>query len=446
MASAKPAEPLRSIDELVTHFLSGSRPAAQFAVGMEHEKIAVLADGRAPGYDVIGPFLADIAKRGNWQSVDEHGALIALHDGSDLPNRGNVTLEPGGQVEHSGAPWPSAFDAAGDNDRHLAELDPIAAAHGMTFLGVGFRPFGTLDEVPWMPKGRYKVMREYLPRHGTRGLEMMKRTATVQANLDYLDEADAMEKLRLGLGLSSLVTAMFAASPLVDGKPSGFQSYRANAWLDTDNDRCGLLRFAFEPGASFRHYAEWALDVPMFFLYRDGQYRALPDGTTFRRFLFDGLGGERATMADWELHLSTLFPEVRLKRYVEVRQADAGNREMARALPCLWRGVFYDTSSRHAAWDLVRDLHWDERVALYHETPRAGLAATVRGRPLVELCAELVAISAAGLIRLGKPDAAKLLDPLKRICHERRTQADHIVAVYNETGGDPKRMIAALKL
>jgi glutamate--cysteine ligase len=431
-----------STDELVAHFEKGCKPAADLRVGMEHEKVAVLAGGQAPGHDLIARLLEEEARLRGWSRIEESGRLIAL-EGARL---GTVTLEPGGQVEHSGAPWPSAVEAARDNDQHLDELSAVAAELGITFLGVGFRPFGTIDDVPWMPKGRYRVMRAYLPEHGRLAHEMMKRTATVQANLDYLDEADAMEKLRLGLGLSSLVTALFAASPLVDGKPSGYQSYRAACWLECDDDRCGLLPFAFKEGAGFRSYAEWALDVPMFFLYRDGEYRGIGQGVTFRRFLAEGLNGERATQADWELHLSTLFPETRLKRYVEVRQADAGSRQMARALPTLWRGLFYDAQSRHAAWALVRDWSFDERLDLYRRTPKEGLRAKIRNTPLQMLCAELVSIAKTGLIRLGSVEGAAMLEPLEEVAATGRTQSDRIVELYAQHGGDPAKLVPALKL
>jgi glutamate--cysteine ligase len=428
--------PISHPDELVAHFEAGCKPAGDQRVGMEHEKIGVHADGRPISYDTIGRLLEALAARG-WRRIEEHGQLIAL----DSQQSGSVTLEPGGQLEHSGAPWPTSVAAVRDNDRHIDELVPLAAALGVSFLGLGFRPFGSLDDVPWMPKGRYRVMRDYLPSRGRLAHEMMKRTATVQANLDYADEADAMEKLRLGLGLSSLVTALFAASPLVDGRPSGYQSYRAACWLECDPDRCGLLPFAFADGASFRDYAEWALDVPMFFLYRDGEYRPLGRRMPFRRFLVEGLDGERATTQDWELHLSTLFPEVRLKRYVEVRQADAGPRELVRALPALWRGIFYDGEARRAAWALVDGWSFDERLALYRETPRAGLRATVRGAPIVERCRELVAIARVGLARLGAHDGAALLEPLEQIAVESRSAADRMVDDYHALGGDPARLI-----
>jgi len=434
-----PSKLLSSVDELVAHFHAGDKRAAQFGVGMEHEKIGVLADGRAPGYDVIRRLLEAMETRG-WTAKKEHGNPIAL----EREGSGTVTLEPGGQVEHSGLPWPTAVAAAKDNDKHLDELLPVAAELGVTFLGVGFRPFGTLDHVPWMPKGRYRVMREYLPTRGTLAHEMMKRTATVQANLDYVDEDDAMEKLRVGQGLSSIVTALFAASPIADGKPTGWQSWRARAWLDTDPDRCGLLPFALRPDARFRDYVEWALDVPMFFVYRADEYR--PMHLTFRRFLREGWQGERATAFDWELHLSTLFPEVRLKRYLEVRQADASTREMVRALPALWRGVLYDPEARRAGWKLVDDWTFDERLDLYRRTPREGLRAQVGGRPVSDLARELVAIAHAGLLRLGSPDGAALLAPVEEIARTTRTISDRVLDTWTATKGDPARVIPALAL
>lgn len=440
MADSAHERPLTGVDELVAHFAQGEKPKSALKIGVEHEKVGVLAGGRAPDYDVIRRLLEAMAARG-WNRVEEQGQLIALA----RPTCGTITLEPGGQVEHSGAPWPTALQAVRDNDKHTDELLPLAAELGITFLATGFRPFGLLDDVPWMPKGRYRVMRAYLPTRGSMAHEMMKRTTTVQANFDYESEAHAMEKLRVAMGISSLVTSLFAASPLVDGKPSGYQSYRARAWLDTDNDRCGLLPFAFDPHARFVDYAEWALDVPMFFVYRGGEYRAA-NGVTFRRFLAEGFQGERATMADWDLHLSTLFPEVRLKTFVEVRQADASSREMVRALPALWRGILYDATARAAAWSLVADWSYDERLRVYRETPMKGLHGTAHGRPMRELCRELVAIARAGLGSLGANDELPLLAPLERIVESGRTVADDIVAEFARVGGDVERMIEFLRL
>jgi glutamate--cysteine ligase len=428
-----------TFDDLVAHFRAGEKREKDVRVGMEHEKIGVLADGRAPDYDRIARLLEAMVARG-WSRIEEGGKLIAL----ERPICGTITLEPGGQTEHSGAPWPTAVQAVADNKKHLDELLPLAAELGIRYLGVGFRPFGTLDDVPWMPKGRYRVMREYLPTRGKLAHEMMKRTATVQANLDYTDEQDAMEKLRIALALSSPVNALFAASPIVDGKPSGYQSYRGRVWLDTDPDRCGLLPWAFKEGAGFRDYAEWALDVPMFFIKRDGEYRKMH--LTFRQFMREGWQGERASLADWELHLSTLFPEVRLKRYVEVRQADASTREMVHALPVLWRTLLYVRDAREAAWALVRDWTLDERLQLYRETGRLGLRATIRGRTLREIAGELVAIAKRGAIALQSPDGVALLAPLEEIAATGRTVADRILDVWNGAKGDPAKVIDALAL
>jgi glutamate--cysteine ligase len=440
MADTAHERPLSSVDELVAHFAQGSKPKSALKIGVEHEKVGVLAGGRAPDYDVIRQLLEAMAARG-WNRVEEQGNLIAL----GRPSCGTITLEPGGQVEHSGAPWPTALQAVRDNDKHTDELLPLAAELGISFLATGFRPFGLLEEVPWMPKGRYRVMRAYLPTRGSMAHEMMKRTTTVQANFDYESEAHAMEKLRVAMGISSLVTSLFAASPLVDGKASGYQSYRARAWLDTDNDRCGLLPFAFDPNARFVDYAEWALDVPMFFVYRDGEYRPA-NGMTFRRYMAEGFHGERATMSDWDLHLSTLFPEVRLKTFIEVRQADASSREMVRALPALWRGILYDASARAAAWALVADWSYDERLRVYRETPMKGLHGRAQGRPMRELCRELVGIARAGLGSLGANDELPLLAPLERIVESGRTVADDITTEWQRVAGDVDRMIEFLRL
>ena len=440
MAGSTHERPISSVDELVAHFAGGSKSKSALKIGVEHEKLGVLADGRAPDYEPIEKLLEAMAARG-WNRVEEGGTLIAL----GRPTCGSITLEPGGQIEHSGAPWPTALQAVRDNDKHTDEIIPLAAELGITFLGCGFRPFGTLDDVPWMPKGRYRVMRAYLPTRGSMAHEMMKRTTTVQANLDYESEDDAMEKLRVSMGLSSLVTSLFAASPLVDGKPSGYQSYRARAWLDTDPDRCGLLPFAFRGDARFRDYVEWALDVPMFFVSRDGEYKPA-GGMPFRAFMRDGWQGERATMADWELHLSTLFPEVRLKTFVEVRQADASSREMIRALPALWRGVLYDAEARRAAWALVADWSLDERMRVWRETPKVGLHGTAHGRPMRESCRELVAIARAGLERQDAGGEAALLAPLERIAATGRTLADEITAEFARVKGDTKAMIEFLRL
>jgi glutamate--cysteine ligase len=274
---------------------------------------------------------------------------------------------------------------------------------------------------------------------------MMKRTATVQANLDFVSEADAVAKMRLGLGVGPLVTALYAASPLVDGKESGFQSYRASCWLDTDPDRCGILPFMFQPDAGFAAYTEWALDVPMFFVYRHGTYTPAA-GLTFRRFLHEGAMGEHATLADWELHLSTLFPEARLKQYVELRSADAGPLAMIRALPALWRGLFYCADAQAAAWALVADLSVAEREQLRREVPRAGLVTRLRGREIAELCVELVRIAQSGLRALGGTAGISYLEPMLDAAIARRCPADDILDSFRSVGGNPREFVEKIRI
>ncbi len=422
-APARP-QPITSTNELVAYFHGGAKPAANLKIGVEHEKLGVLADGRAPDYEVIRLLLEAMEARG-WSGVEEQGRLIALA----RPTCGTITLEPGGQVEHSGAPWPTALAAVRDNDKHTDELLPLAE----------------------MPKGRYRVMREYLPTRGALAHEMMKRTTTVQANLDYEFEDDAIDKLRTAMGLSSLVTSLFAASPIVDGRcelvdgRAAWQSYRARAWLDTDPDRCGLLPFVFRPEARFDDYVEWALDVPMFFVSRGGEYKPA-GGMTFRRFLRDGWQGERALLGDWELHLSTLFPETRLKTFIEVRQADASTREMVRALPALWRGVLYDVEARRAAWALVADWSLEERLRVWKATPREGIHGKAHGQPMQVWCRELMAIARAGLGRIGASDEQTLLAPLERVAAEGRSLSDSVAAEYQRVAGDVPKLIEALRL
>lgn len=449
MAASSP--PIGSYAELIDHFRRGCKSSGQLAVGLEHEKIGVVVEpgdgGRSrvrplpysdePGRPQIRALFDGLMQKG-WQPVYEGELIIALKG-----HGGSVTLEPGGQFELSGPPMPSAGPAAADLDAHLRDLLPLANSLGIRFLGCGFRPLGTWDDVPWVPKGRYRVMREYLPTRGRLGVEMMKRTATVQANLDYVSEEDAILKMRVGLGLSPLVTALFAASPLVDGKLSDYQSFRASCWLDTDPDRCGFLPFLFRDGAGFQDYAEWALDVPMFFVYRGGQYRPSP-GLSFRAFLRDGFEGATATLADWELHLSTLFPDARLKQYVELRSADAGPLEMERALPALWQGLYYDAEALAAAWQLCAGWSIEERDALRREVPRLGYRTRLRGQEIGGLCEELVAIARQGLVRIG--GEAELLDPLLEQARARRCPADAIREAFLASGGDEAAFVEKIRL
>jgi glutamate--cysteine ligase len=408
-------------------------------VGAEHEKIGILLpDGAAVPYHGergIAALFARLQLRG-WEPVREGREVIALGRGAE-----RITLEPGGQLELSGDPLRDMREVKEEITDHLAELAAPSQELGIAWLGMGFRPFGELDDIEWVPKGRYAVMRAELPRRGTRGHEMMKRTATIQANVDYADEDDAERKLRAAMSVTSIVTAIFAASPIAGGRDTGFQSYRAHAWLDTDERRCGLLPFAFERGGAFRRYVDWALDVPLLFLYRDGQYREA-GGASFRRFMTDGLDGQRATLEDWDTHLTTLFPEARLKRYLELRGADAGTLPMVLALPALWTGLLYDDAALAGATALTAGLAMADRQALRQAVPRQGLAARLPdGRSVRDVGRELVALAAAGLGRLAPGDVA-YLDPLREIVETGRTVADRVREAFARGPGELIRAFA----
>jgi len=441
----RPPVPL-SVDDLVDYFRDGAKPRAAFRIGVEQEKIAATPDGRPIPYQ--GPagmaeILARLEGRG-FQATREDGQIIALERAGD-----RITMEPGGQLELSGGARRTAADCRSELLAHVSEVSALGAELGMRFLGVGARPFGTPGDVTWLPKRRYGVMREYFPAHGRSSRlahHMMKMTATVQANFDYDGEADAVDKIRTAYGVTSIVTALYAASPIVEGRPSEWQSYRAAIWLETDEDRCGLPRFAFEPGFSFRDYAEWAADVPMFFLVRDGAYRPA-DGLTFRRFMTEGWGGERATLRDWEIHLSTLFPEVRLKRYIEVRGADAGPMPMAGGLAALWRGLLEEPSARAAAWALTAQASYDERQALRRDVTRLGLRARLRGRSLRDLAVELCGIADAGLARLPGGDGDRpLLEPLRAYAEAGRSPADDLRDDFAAASGDAATLVRKWEL
>jgi glutamate--cysteine ligase len=440
------APPPLTVSDLVAYFQTGAKEPGQFRIGIEQEKIAVRADGRPVPYE--GPqglaALLERFERLGLQAQREDGHVIALARSGD-----RITMEPGGQLELSGGALPTAAACAQALDAHVREVTEAARSLDIRFIGVGARPFGKLDEVGWLPKRRYAVMREYFPRYGRESRlahHMMKMTATVQANFDYASEADAVEKIRTAYGVTSIVTAMFAASPILEGKPTGYKSTRAAIWLETDADRCGLLPFVFAPGFGFRDYVEWALDVPMFFLVRDGVYRPV-QGLPFRRFMAEGWEGERATIQDWEVHLSTLFPEVRLKLYVEVRGADAGPLPMSRGLGALWRGLLDDPAARAAAWALVAEHPFSEREALRRDVARAGLDARFGGRPVRDLAVELCRIADAGLARLpGGAGDRPLLEPLRARAEAGRTPADDLLADFEAAGGDPRALVARWEL
>jgi glutamate--cysteine ligase len=440
----RPSEPVESVDQLVQYFVRGGKPRADWRVGTEHEMIGVDAGGpdagKAPPYHGprgIRAIFDSFVARG-WKPVHEGDNIIAL-----VCAGAQMTFEPGGQLEHALRPLRNAAELTAAMAKNVTQVAEPSSRLGLAWLSVGFRPFGTLEDVPWMPKRRYEVMRDYMPTRGPLSHEMMKRTATVQVNLDYADVEDAGSKLRCAMGVTSLMTAIYANSPVVDGQLTPYQSYRSRIWLDTDPDRCGLLPFVFQDGDVFRAYAEWALDVPMFFVHR-GDYRPAR-GITFRRFMRDGFAGERATMDDWALHLSTLFPEARLKQYMEVRGCDAGSFEMIAALGVLSSGLLYDDEARRQAIALTAGLDFATRLELLREVPRTGLATRIgtTGKTVGDLSRDLVIIAAEGVARLS-PDELPFLDPVRRIVEEGRTQADRVGEIWRAGQGDIPRIIRGL--
>ncbi|MDX2087456.1 MAG: glutamate-cysteine ligase family protein [Kofleriaceae bacterium] len=432
--------PVRSLDELVAYFAAAGKPARAWRMGTEHELVGVIADsGEAPPYDGphgIGALFEKFAANGG-TPVSEAGHTIAI-----TRSDAQLTIEPGGQFELAARPVVDDRELVADLQAYQRELGAISKQLGLRWLEAGLRPFGTRADIPWMPKLRYDVMRNYMPTVGTRGLDMMQRTATVQANLDFSDEADAAAKLTCLYSVTSILTALWACSPIVDEKISGYQSYRAWIWRDTDNARAGLLPFVFDRADIFTAYAEWALDVPMYFVYRN-VYLPVPAGLTFRTFMRDGWNGHHATRADWALHLSTLFPEGRLKKFIEVRGCDCSSFPMIQALGPMMRGLLYDTSARAAATALTAGLTFAQRQQLADDVPRLGFAAKVGAHGVGTLAKELVKIAHDGLARVA-PAAASLLDPVAEIATTGRTRADVLVERWQQHAGDRKALVAAL--
>ncbi|MGW9329448.1 glutamate--cysteine ligase [Bosea sp. NPDC055594] len=429
--------PISSKAELIGWIAEGEKPASRFRLGTEHEKFPFYADDLSPvpyegkaGRGGIRALLDGMQERLGWEPILDDGHVIGLA-GPD--GGGAISLEPGGQFELSGAPVDSIHETAAELAAHLADLHAVAEPHGIRFLGLGHSPLWTREQTPVMPKRRYKIMANYMPKVGTRGLDMMFRTSTVQVNLDFASEADMVAKLRVGLALQPLATALFAASPFSEGKLNGLQSMRSEIWRDTDNARSGMLPFAFEEAMSYEAYVDWALDVPMYFVKRGDVYHDVT-GASFRDLLAGRLAqlpGERATMSDWANHLSTLFPEARLKRYIEMRGADAGPVEMLNALPAFWVGLLYDEASLAAAWDLVRGWNAEERQRLRDDVPKAGLNARIGGRPLRELAREVVELARAGLARRARLDAqgrdeTSYLEPVMAIAESGRSLAERL--------------------
>ena len=398
--------PIESRRQLIEYLEAGSTPQSDWRIGTEHEKFVFNLETHKPApYE--GPWgiraMLEGLQRFGWQPVLENGNPIALTM-ADC----NISLEPGGQLELSGAPLDTIHQTCDEVHEHLAQVKEVAGELGVGMLGVGFHPTEHRADIPWMPKGRYEIMRNYMPKKGTLGLDMMLRTCTVQVNLDFASEADMVKKFRVGLALQPIATALFANSPFVEGAPSGFYSYRSHIWEDTDPDRCGILPFVFEDGMGFERYVDHVLDVPMYFAYRDGRYIDA-SGQSFRDFM-DGrlpaLPGETPTMSDWSDHLTTLFPEVRLKRILEMRGADGGPWRRLCALPALWVGLLYDGTALDAAWDMVKDWTGEEHEMLRRNVPVRALHTEFRNGTVRDLAAEVLEIAHAGLRARAQLDGA----------------------------------------
>jgi glutamate--cysteine ligase len=437
-----PASPIiESRDELVAYLEAGSKPQGEWRIGTEHEKFPFYRRDNSPvpyaGARGIAALLEALHDRFGWDTVTENGNVIALRR-KDCPKGGAISLEPGGQLELSGAPLMTVHETYEELRQHLFEVSEIGGELGLGFLGLGFSPKWTLAETPVMPKERYRIMMRYMPTRCKRGLDMMFRTATVQVNMDFGDEADMVAKIRMGLALQPVVTALFANSPFADGKPNGFQSYRAEMWRDTDPDRTGLLPFVFDKGMGFERYVDYALDVPMYFVYRDERYVDVA-GASFRDFLkgkLEALPGIRPTLEDWADHLTTLFPDVRLKRFLEMRGADAGSFAQIVALPALWAGLLYDKRSLDDAVAMTADWTVEEVQALRDAVPRLGLAVPFRGRTLREAARDMLELAHRGLKRRARldrkgEDETKALGPLIETIEEGRSPADRLLAAFD---------------
>jgi glutamate--cysteine ligase len=438
---------IENITQLVEPMAGGEKPKDRWRIGTEHEKFVYsTTDHHAPSYDEPGgikDLLLSMREFG-WETVEEGGKVIAM-SGTD----GAISLEPAGQLELSGAPLENLHETCNETGRHLQQVKAIGQKTGTGFLGMGMWPDKTRAELPIMPKGRYKIMLNHMPRVGNLGLDMMLRTCTIQVNLDYASEADMVQKFRVGLALQPLATALFANSPFTEGKPNGYQSFRSHIWSDTDPHRTGMLPFVFEDGFGYERYAEYMLDVPMYFVFRDGKYIDAA-GLSFRDFLKGNLSvlpGEKPTMSDWTDHLSTAFPEVRLKSFLEMRGADGGPWNRICALPAFWVGLLYDQTALDAAWDRVKHWTMEEREALRNAVPEQGLDTPLpRGGKLNDLAKEILEISSAGLtarnrLNTSGDNESGFLDPLREVVAKGKSPAAQLLDRYHgEWNGDVSRI------
>ncbi|MBF0563094.1 MAG: glutamate--cysteine ligase [Alphaproteobacteria bacterium] len=435
-------QPLTDKRQLVEFLAAGCKPPSNWRIGTEHEKFAFTTDDLRPlrhdGERGVRALLEGMTRFG-WSPVIEDGNLIAL----TREGGGSITLEPGGQLELSGAPLETIHQTAAEIATHLEEVRQVAGPLGIGMLGLGFQPRWRREDVPWMPKERYRIMRDHMPKVGSLGLDMMLRTCTVQVNLDFASESDMVRKFRVGLALQPIATALWANSPFVDGRPSGYLSYRSHVWTDTDSARCGILPFVFEPGMGFERYVDYALDVPMYFVYRGGRH-VDASGQSFRDFMAGRLPacpGLVPTETDWANHLTTAFPEVRLKRFLEMRGADGGPLDHLCALPSLWTGLLYSTTALDEACELVEDWTPADHAALRRDVPQFGLATPFRAGTVCDVARRMVAIAGAGLRQRNRrndkgEDESLFLAPLLATIESGRTPAEGLLESYHGRWGE----------
>ena len=445
MSTNKPgySPPIQSYEELAAYMQAGEKPRSRWKIGTEHEKFCFTISDLKPlpyqGQASILTLFQGLMDQG-WQPIEDQGNIIALEDQQGA----TISLEPGGQFELSGAPVSTLHQTCDEAQRHLAQVKRVAQAHGIGMIGLGFTPQAKLVDMPLMPKGRYDLMKRYMPKVGTRGHDMMFRTCTIQVNLDFESEGDMAAKMRLGQLLQPLATALFANAPLREGQPTGRASERAYAWLDVDEQRAGLLGAAIDGKLTYEAYADYALNVPMYFVLRDGRGFIDARGQSFRHFMegkLPALPGERPTVKDWENHLSTLFPEARLKRFIEMRGADGGPWRHICALPAFWVGLLYDANAQLAALDLTKDWTLPELQTLRQQAPRSGIATQFRGRSLQAWLSDLLAICEAGLKARSRSssssaDETEYLAAPQRWVAQGRGPADEVLDLFAEVGGD----------
>ncbi|HRW28416.1 MAG TPA: glutamate--cysteine ligase [Emcibacteraceae bacterium] len=449
MSNISRNSPIESKQQLIDYIASGSKPKNEWGIGTEHEKFVFCIDSLKPvpyeGERSIKAILQAMQKEFDWEPIMEGQYIIGLKK-----NGQSVSLEPGGQLELSGAMLKTLHQTCAESNSHLRQAQAVSEELGINYLGMGFNPNTKREDVPVMPKGRYNIMRAYMPKKGNLGLDMMLRTCTIQVNLDYSSEADMVKKFRVSLALQPIATAIFAASPFTEGKPNGFQSYRSHIWTDTDPDRCGILPFVFDEGMGFEAYVDHVLNVPMYFVYRDGIYNDV-SGKSFKDFMngtLTGFEGQVPTIADWEDHMSTVFPEVRLKKFLEMRGADGGSWSRICALPALWVGILYDSEALNEAWELVKDWTHEEHQHLRDNVPRDALKVKFRNETVQDLALKMLKISSGGLERRAclnntGDDERIFLNSLFETVESGKTTAQFMLDRYNGSwNGDISKLFS----